>query len=744
MTAEETPTRSSAGTLTADLSAGLVVFLVALPLCLGVALASNAPLFSGIVAGIVGGLVVGAISHSHTSVSGPAAGLTAVVAAQIASLGSFEAFLLAVTFAGMMQIALGIAGAGSIADFVPSSVIRGLLGAIGLILILKQIPHLFGYDADPVGEMQFFQPDQENTFSELLHLFARIHGGAAAIGLFCLALLITWDRVKVLKASPVPSALVAVLVGVVGNMALTRFGAGWAIEASHLVQVPIASDLPEFLGFLKSPDWTSLANPKVYAAAITICLVASLETLLNLEAVDKLDPQRRESPPNRELLAQGVGNMVSGLIGGLPVTSVIVRSSVNINSGGKTKLATLVHGMLLLLCVGLLPTWLNLIPLSALAAVLITTGYKLANPKLFKQMWHAGFHQFLPFIVTIGAILLTDLLVGIVIGLAFSILFILRSNLSRPLHRTLEKHIAGDVLHIELANQVSFLNRVALRNALAKAPRGGHVLLDARGTDYIDGDILTVIHEFETETAPARGVQVSLIGFKAHYKQIEDRVQFADYTTRALQEKLTPDQVIEILRAGNQRFQTGEILTRITHLRQGVGDRRHPLAVVLSGSSSRTPVEMIFDVGPGDVFCTRITGNAAVPSTLGSLEYACAGAGAKVIVVLGHTGNQAVRLAVESLVQPGATSVNGECLNLIPILRDIQESVDPSWRMDWSSVEEKVRLGRIDQVSRAHVQRTLQRIREQSPVLAKLAHEGRLKLIGGMYDIPSGAIDFFE
>jgi carbonic anhydrase/SulP family sulfate permease len=743
--AGSSPAAPRASTIVADLTSGLVVFLVALPLCLGIALASNAPLFSGIVAGIIGGLVVGAISHSSTSVSGPAAGLTAVVTAQIAALGSFEAFLLAVAIAGVLQIVLGVIGAGGIADFVPSSVIRGLLGAIGLILILKQIPHLLGYDADPLGDFAFLQPNQENTFSGIAHLASRIHPSAAAIGLMCVALLVVWDRTKVLKQSPIPAPLVAVLLGVVTNLLLGRMDGGWSIEESHLVQVPVARDLPEFFGFLMTPDLSALSNPVLYRAAITIAFVASLETLLNLEAVDKLDPERRQSPPNRELLAQGFGNLAAGLIGGLPVTSVIVRSSVNVNSGAKTKLSTLVHGCLLLLCVALLPTWLNLIPLSALAAVLITTGFKLASPALFKEMWNAGYEQFVPFVVTISAILLTDLLVGVLIGLGFSIAFILRSNFRRPLHRTLEKHIGGDVLHIELANQVSFLNRAALRRALGEAPRGGHVLLDARATDYIDTDILGVIREFEKETAPARGIQVSMIGFKPHYQKIEDRVRYADFATRDLQERLTPDQVVEILRKGNERFQSGDVLTRdMAHLREGVAERRHPLAVVLSGSSSRTPVEMIFDVGPGDIFCARTTGNVAVPSTLGSLEYACAVAGAKAIVVLGHTNNKVVQLAAEALVIDGGAGRNGEYPNLAPILRDIQESVDPSWRVDWDQLSDEARRARLDEVSYRHVQRTLRRIREQSPTLAELAREGRIKLVGGMYDVHTGAVEFFE
>ena len=548
--------------LVADMSAGLVVFLVALPLCLGVALASNAPLFAGIVSGIVGGLLVGAISGSHTSVSGPAAGLTAIVAAQIVTLGSFQAFLVAVFLAGAIQLVLGLIRAGSIADFVPSSVIKGLLVSIGLILIFKQIPHLVGRDTNFEGDMAFIQPDERNTFSELGDLLLNVHPGAAVVGGVSIALLLMWDRIRFLKRSPIPAPLAVVLAGVGVSTLFEPLGGRWAIDTSHLVQVPVPETLSGFLGFLQFPDFSVITHPKIVTASITVAAVASLETLLNLEAVDKLDPQRRVSPTNRELIAQGVGNMAAGLIGGLPVTSVIVRSSVNIDSGGKSKLATIFHGTLLLLCVVVLPTWLNRIPLSCLAAVLIVTGFKLAKPKLFRQMWREGLNQFLPFIVTIAAIVFTDLLVGILIGLGFSILFILRSNLRRPLTKVVEKHIAGEVVRIELANQVSFLNRVALSRTLDTVPSGGHVMIDARNTDYIDSDVQDLIWEYLHETAPARGVQVSLVGLKEHYEQLADRIQYVDYTTRELQASVTPDRVLSVLQEGNGRFRSGQRLVR--------------------------------------------------------------------------------------------------------------------------------------------------------------------------------------
>lgn len=746
MSSASESTKPEAGSFAADLSSGVVVFLVAVPLCLGIALASNAPLFSGILAGIVGGLLVGALSGSHTSVSGPAAGLTAVVAAQIASLGSFEAFLTAMVIAGALQVLMGVAGAGSIADFVPSSVIRGLLAAIGLIIILKQIPHLFGYDADPIGEMSFVQPDKGTTFSGVINVLGgNIHAGAALVGLLSIALLMVWDRVRLLKSSMIPGPLVVVLGGVAASALLAGIGNGWPIDASHLVQVPVAGTFAEFVGFVRLPDLGALAMPSVYTAGVTIALVASLETLLNLEAVDRIDPRKRVSPPNQELIAQGVGNLLLGLIGGLPVTSVIVRSSVNVNAGGKTKLATLIHGMLLLLCVALIPAWLNLIPLSALAAILITTGFKLASPKLFRQMWQEGYEQFLPFAVTVSAILMTDLLVGVLIGLGFSILFILRSNLRRPLHRRVEKHDFGEVNHIELADQVSFLNRVALRNALTQTPAGGHVLIDARGTDYIDADVLSEIREFEQETAPVHRINVSLIGFKPHYKQIEDRLRFVDLAHRDRRESLAPDQVIELLRDGNERFRKGEMLSRDpAYLRRDKGDSPQPLAVVLSGSSSRTPVEMIFDVGLGDIYCSRITGNVSVPGTLGSLEYGCVVAGAKVLIVLGHTDNQAVRIAIEALLDPRAPASDLECIHFDSILFEIQQSVDLNWKTDWNTVTPEVQQARVDEVSRAHVRRTLHRILELSPALARLHREGRIKLVGAMYDVQSGAVALFE
>lgn len=734
--------------LSADIPAAVVVFLVALPLCLGIALASGVPehlLISGVLAGIVGGLIVGAISQSHTSVAGPAAGLTAVVAAQIASLGSFHAFLTAVVVAGVIQIGLGVMRAGSIAAFVPSSVIKGLLAAIGLILILKQVPHLVGHDVDPEGEMSFLQVDDQNTFSELARIVGDIHPGAAAIGILCLVLLIVWGRKKRLQNSIIPSALVVVLVGVALNVVLRPVGGRWAIDTSHLVQVPVAEDIRAFFGFLQFPDLSAFGNPQVYVAGLTIALVASLETLLNIEAVDKLDPQKRVSPPNRELIAQGCGNLTCGFIGGLPVTSVIIRSSVGIASGGKTKVVTLLHGVLLLVSVAFFPHWLNQIPLSCLAAVLIMTGFKLARPSLFRQMWHEGPNQFIPFVVTVASIIFTDLLIGILIGLGVSTLFILRSNLRRPMRQIIEKHASGDVLRIELANQVSFLNRAALAKVFDSVPRGGHVLIDARRADYIDADVHDQIWEYLNEIAPARGIEVSMIGLKEHYEQLEDRVQYVDFATRELQDQLTPDQVLQILREGNERFRNGERLTRdLTRQREATAESQHPLAIVLSGASSRTPVEIIFDVGLGDLYCARIIGNLPTTAILGNLEHACVLAGAKLIVVMGHSNSAACRLAVEATLSGKRVFDSTGCPNLDRAIAEIQESFDPRLADGWEAMDAAAQEDVVDQLYRVHIQRTIRMVRERSGVLDEQCKQGKVKIVGAMYDVRTGNVEFVD
>jgi len=730
-------------TLPKDAAAGLVVFLVALPLCLGIALASNAPLMAGIISGVVGGLLVAWISGSHTSVSGPAAGLAAVVFAQIAALKSFEAFLVAVMLAGLMQIGLGALRAGFIAAFFPSSVIKGLLAAIGVLLILKQIPHVVGHDADPEGEMGFIQPDGRNTFSELIASLFDFEAGATLVGLLSLALLLVWDRTK-LKQLRVPAPLVVVVLGVLVNHVLRHFGSNWAISDSHLVQVPTAASIAELFQQMPGPDFRALSNPSVYTAAVTIAIVASLETLLNLEAVDKLDTHKRTSPPNRELLAQGVGNCVAGLLGGLPLTSVIVRSSVNINAGAVTRMSAFIHGVLLLLLVVLVPHWLNEIPLAALGAILLATGLKLASPALFRQMWTEGRNQFLPFIVTVLAIVFTDLLVGIITGLATSLGFILHSNFRRPLRRFMEHHVGGEVLRIEFSNQVSFLNRAVLEQTLNSVPAQGHVVLDARNTDYIDPDILDLIDDFRKQTAPARNLKVSLVGFKDHYVT-EDQIQYVDVSTREVQSHLTPEQVLQFLKEGNERFVTGRRLTRdLSRQVDATAAAQYPMAVLLSCIDSRSPVELIFDLGVGDAFVIRIAGNVAKEKVLGSMEFACAVAGSRLVVVMGHTSCGAVKAAVDLYDSGKTAAVVTGCEHLDVLVNEIQKSIVPGTKPHGDWVTAEVKRAFVDDVATRNVTGTIAYIRSASRTLRELEAAGKIAIVGSMYDIKTGRVTFYE
>ena len=735
---------SFAATFPRDIAASVVLFLVALPLCMGVAIASGAPPFSGILAGIIGGIVVGTLSQSHKSVSGPAAGLITITAGYLAMLGSFEAFLLALVVAGLIQIGLGVLRTGVLAEFFPSSVLKGLLAGIGLILILKQVPHILGSDGDPMGDKSFLQPDNSNTFSEIISSFGNIHVGAACIGLMSIALVMFWERIPWLRRLPVPSVVVVIFAAVACKVWFGELGPDWAIGASHLVQVPVARDFGEFLALFRFPDFSLIENPAIYTAALTIAAVASLETLLNLEAVDKLDPDQRHAPTNRELIAQGTGNMLSGLLGGMPITCVIVRSSININAGARTKLSAIVQGFLLLFSVMLLPQWLNQIPLAAVAALLLMTGFKLISPTLVKQMWDEGRNQFLPFAITAIAIVLIDPLRGILIGMSVSLFFILRSNLQRPLRRVLEKHVGGEVLRIELANQVSFFSRPVLQKALYDVPRGGHVLVDARNTDYIDADVLDLIDDFRRDTAEAHGVQLSLVGFKERY-QIDDQIQYIDYSSREVQSTLTPARVLDILNEGNQRFLSGKRLTRdLGRQVDATATGQFPMAVVLSCIDSRSPAELIFDLGLGDIFSVRIAGNIARDKVLGSMEYSCAVAGAKLVLVMGHTSCGAVNAAVDLYCSHQTAVEATGCGNLDTLISEIQLSIDVDTCPAADAWLPGEKAAYANEVARRNVLRTMHMIRQRSATLDKLVRDGRIAIAGAIYDVGTGQVNFLQ
>ena len=512
------PKPSVFSTIGQDAPAGLVVFLVALPLCLGISLASGAPLLAGVVAGIVGGVLVSWLSGSALSVTGPAAGLTTIVLSGIATLKSFPAMLTATAVAGVIQIIMGLARAGIIALYFPAAVIRGMLAAIGIILIMKQIPHFLGADSDFFEDLNFSQIDGMNTFSAIGSAFQGLSRGSVLVGLVSLMLMLAWDS-KVIRrqawARLVPGALLAVLVAVGINQLLRAVAPAMQVRPEHLVTLPVISSVQQLVGAMTFPDFGALRNPALYGVALTIAVVASLETLLSVEAVDNLDPQKRHTPTNRELMAQGAGNLVSGLLGGLPVTAVIVRSSANISAGGQSRMSAFIHGLLLLVSLVFLGSVLNLIPLSALAAVLLLVGYKLTKPALYRSQWRLGREQFIPFIITIVAVLFTDLLKGVTIGLVLGFFFILRDNSKAGSYLRNEPTSEDEpgLLHLRLPEHVSFLNKASIVTTLEQLPGGSRVILDGTRSDVIDHDVLEAIEAFR-QAAPARGIDLELRGIR--------------------------------------------------------------------------------------------------------------------------------------------------------------------------------------------------------------------------------------
>ena len=504
--------------LKSDIPAGLVVFLVALPLCLGIALASGAPPLSGIIAGVVGGIVVGFFSKSHLSVSGPAAGLTAIVLTAITDLGAFNIFLTAGLIAGLIQLILGFVKAGSISNYFPTNVIEGMLAGIGVIIILKQIPHAIGYDADFEGDETFMQQDGGNTFSTIIGALDYINLGAVIVTAISLTILLLWDKVPFLKKLKlVPGALVAVIVGILINEFFLASGSSLAITSEHLVNLPVPETIDDFKSIILLPDFNGFLNYKVWIVGATIAVVASIETLLCIEAADRMDAQKRLTDTNVELKAQGIGNMLSSLIGGLPLTSVVVRTSTNNNAGAKSKMSTIIHGVFLLVSVLAIPFLLNKIPFATLAAVLFLVGYKLAKPAIIIHFWHKGKYQFIPFIATLLGVVFMDLLKGVALGIVISIIFIIRGNMQRAYRFRKEKFEEGDVIRIDLAQEVSFLNKAAIKDTLMSIPENSRVVINAEDTVYIAHDVLDLIQEFATIRASEDNIKVKLKGFKKAY-----------------------------------------------------------------------------------------------------------------------------------------------------------------------------------------------------------------------------------
>jgi MFS superfamily sulfate permease-like transporter len=714
-------------TLKYDIPAGIVVFLVALPLCLGIALASGAPLLSGIISGIIGGIVVGMVSGSQTSVSGPAAGLAAVVLASITKLGAFEILLVSLLIAGVLQLAMGIFRAGFIANYIPSSVIKGLLAAIGVLLIIKQVPHVIGYDHTNAG-LSLAQGDGENAFSMIGNALNAIQPGALIIGLVSVLILLVWDKTPFKNVKLLPAPLIVVALGVLLNLLFGQFMPELSIGQSHLVDIP-AIDTSDLGAYFHVPDLQHFTNHDVWVVGITIAIVASLETLLNIEAVDKLDPHKRETPPNRELVAQGVGNIMAGFLGGLPVTSVIVRSSVNIHSNNRTKASAVLHGLLMLASVLVLSQLLNLIPLAALAAILITTGYKLAKLSLFRDMYKKGWSQFLPFVITVAAIVFTDLLTGVLIGLAVSTFYILRSNFRTPYSIEQYRMHIGEVINMELPNQVSFLNKATIKSTLWEIPNGSKVLIDARNSDFIDNDVLELIQDFRT-VAAERDIKLNIVGLRDEYS-MHDPIQFAPALDKETQKNLTYENVLQLLVDGNKRFMSGRETTKhYLHRVDATAVSQHPMAVIVNCIDSRTSPEIVFDAGLGDLLTVRIAGNVINRDIIGSLEIAHK-LGAKLIVVKGHSNCGAVGLAVKNVHDHNIGAITGK----------IQVAVE---QCRCSSAHHGSADCTIDleQVTKQNIENSLAEVIAGSEYLRERISRGDMGLIGAYYDIGTGEVQF--
>lgn len=711
--------------LKADFLSSIVVSLVAIPLCLGIALACGAPLFAGILSGIIGGIVVGGISKSPLSVSGPAAGMVAVVIAAITQLGGYPFFLLALALAGFLQLASGLLRAGFIANYVPTNVIQGLLAAIGILIIVKQLPLALGYYADPSSIHQNLKNAEETLdFSVLFSLLKHLNTSAISITCFSMVILLCWEKLFPRISKILPAAIVVVVVAAFLNQFLKIIDPRMALGTSHLVRMPISETVSQFFGQFQHPNFSGFKNPNVYVYAVMLAAIASLETLLNLEAVEKLDEKHRYSSRNRELVAQGIGNIASGLLGGLPVTSVIVRSSVNINAGAQSKLSTIFHGIILLISITFMSKYLNYIPLAALAAILIFTGCKLASIQLFRTAYHEGVRYFIPFMVTLIAIVFTNLLLGIIVGLLVSIGFILQYNSRNGFISVTEAHTSGNVLRLMLPQQATFLNKAAIIQELNKIPLNSKVIIDASSTDYIDNDILILIREFRERQALDKNILLNLIGFKSHY-DIDNEIKFLTATTHDVQQSLTPADVLKILVEGNKRFINGTPIHK--DYKQGMtatAQSQHPIAVILGCIDSRVPVELIFDLTLGDVFVARVAGNIANPDIVGSIEFACAVAKAKLIVVLGHKECGAIKAACEH-VRLG---------NLTQLLDKIQPAVKAETKENAPIV--------LDNVIRANVELTKNFLTEKSDVLRKLIRSADVHLVGAIYNIETGTVEF--
>ncbi|MBA2652794.1 MAG: bifunctional SulP family inorganic anion transporter/carbonic anhydrase [Tatlockia sp.] len=714
-----------------DIVAAIVVFLVAIPLCLGIALASGAPLFSGILSGIIGGVIVGSLSGSQVSVSGPAAGMAAVVVATIAQLGDFNSFLLALALAGVLQIVIGALRAGFIAEYIPSNVVQGLLCAIGILLIIKQLPFAFTLSPDlKVLQSHLLESTEGLSFNPLYDLSQHVNNGALIISLVSFAILIYAEKTSVKWMENVPAPILVVIAGILINEIYLMMDSSFAQTYPYLVNIPAHNGFSDLLSQLQFPNWSSWNNPKIYLYGFILAIVASLESLLNVKAGEKLDNKHRYCSKDQELLAQGVGNLTAGLLGGIPVTSVIVRTSVNIQAGSKSKFSTIFHGLFLLIAILFFNKWLNKIPLSCLAAILIFTGYKLTKPSIYRTIYAQGMDRFIPFIATVISIVIFNLLIGILIGLAISLFYILKSNSTARFDIIKEIYTTGEANRLVLPQQVTFLNKASLIAELSSIPKNAQLIIDARYSTYIDKEIIELIQEFQQEQAPLKQISLNLIGFKENY-DIHNYIDFINVTTYDVQANLKPFEVLNILHEGNQRFLNDTRIHRLTNIDiKYTAETQHPVAVIFGCIDSRVPVETIFDMSFGDIFCVRVAGNVVNDDVLASIEYACNVAGAKLIVVLGHTRCGAI----------GASCDHVEKGHITQLVAKIQPAVtaETEIKTDRCSTNQDF----VTRVTELNIANTLQQIYNESEILRQMIDEEAIGLVGALYDVRTGKVAF--
>lgn len=714
-----------------DFVAGIVVFLVAIPLCLGIALASGTPLFSGILSGIIGGIIVGSLSGSQVSVSGPAAGMAAVVVAAIAQLGDFNTFLLALVLAGLLQIIIGSLRAGFIAEYIPSNVVQGLLCAIGILLIIKQLPFAFSLSTD-LKELQnhLLESTEGISLNPLFDLPQHINIGALIISLISFAILIYSEKSKIKWIASLPAPIIVVITGILINEIYLMMNSSLAQTQPNLVNIPVHNGFSDLLGQLQFPNWSAWVNPKIYLYACIIAIVASLESLLNVKAGEKLDTKHRDCSKDQELIAQGIGNLSAGLVGGIPVTSVIVRTSVNIQAGSKSKFSTIFHGLFLFFAILVIENWLNKIPLSCLAAILIFTGYKLTKPSIYHSIYKQGLDRFIPFIATVISIVIFNLLMGILIGLAISLFYILKSNSTARLDIIKEIYPTGEASRLVLPQQITFLNKASLAAELNSIPRNSQLIIDARHSTYIDKEIIELIKEFQTDQAPLKQIALNFIGFEDNY-DIHDYIDFINVTTYDVQSNLTPQQVLNLLLEGNQRFLKDTRIHRVSKKDiQYTSETQHPIAVVLGCIDSRVPVETIFDMSLGDLFCVRVAGNVVNDDVLASIEYACAIVGAKLIIVLGHTRCGAIQASCDQVKKGHITQLLAKIKAAI--------SAETETKTDRNSTNQAF----LTNITNLNIANTLLHIYRDSEIIRKMVDDEDIGLIGALYDVNTGKASF--